>query len=214
MSFVHWPVPVDAVARRLPAGLEPDLHRGTAWVGLVGFRMVGIGAVKGPAIPYLGTFPETNVRTYVRSRDGRPGVWFDSLDASRLVPVLVARAGWNLPYVWSAMSMSGPDRTYRATRRWPDGGRRSTFSVRPGDPVVVEGLAAFLVNRWRLFTEDRRGRAVVAEVDHDPWPLHSADVVSIDDELVAAAGYPIEGDPIAHHAPGVDVRAGRPAVIL
>jgi uncharacterized protein YqjF (DUF2071 family) len=39
-------------------------------------------------------------------------------------------------------------------------------------------------------------------------------VVSIDDELVAAAGYPIEGDPIAHHAPGVDVRAGRPAVIL
>jgi uncharacterized protein YqjF (DUF2071 family) len=215
VSFLHWPVPEEAVADRLPVGLEPDLWEGTAWVGLVAFRMVGIGPARGPAIPYLGSFPETNVRTYVRGRDGRPGVWFDSLDASRLLPVLVARSVWNLPYLWSAMAIEGAAPTYRATRRWPDRGRRSTMSVEPRGPAPVEGLAAFLVNRWRLFTADRRGRPVVAEVDHEPWPLHHAEVVSADDGFVAAAGYPLDGSPpIAHHADGVSVRAGRPAVLL
>lgn len=216
VAFAHWPVPTEAVAARLPRGIEPDLHDGVAWVGLVAFRMVGVGLAGGPAVPYLGSFPETNVRTYVRGPDGRPGVWFDSLDAARLVPVLVARAGWHLPYVWSSMSVvAGAADEFSARRRWPDRGRRSSLSIRPGGPVPVEGLAAFLVNRWRLYAADRAGRATVAEVDHEPWPLCSAELLSVDDEFVSAAGYPVPAEPpIVHHASGVSVVAGRPARIL
>ena len=89
LTYVHWPFSPDLVQSRLPSGLEVDTHDGAAWVGLVPFHMENIAARFTPPIPYLGTFPETNVRTYVRGSDG-PGVWFLSLDISRLLPVVVA----------------------------------------------------------------------------------------------------------------------------
>lgn len=212
VAFVHWPVPSTVVARRLPAGLEPDLHDGRAWVGLVAFRMVGIGPVGGPGIPWLGSFPETNVRTYVRDREGRPGVWFDSLDASRLLPVLVARRLWDLPYAWSSMAVrGGAAGAYRARRRWPDAGLASTLEVVPREPVPVVGLTAFLVNRWQLFTATRDGGVAVADVDHEPWSLRRADLVALEDDLATAVGYPAPpAEPLVHHATAVNVRAGRP----
>ena len=50
------------------------------------------------------------MRTYVRGPDGTVGVWFLSLDAARLAPVVVARRHFHLPYYWSSMSLevNGP----------------------------------------------------------------------------------------------------------
>ena len=70
----------------LVPAFSPGFGSSLAWVGLVPFRMAGIAPRGLGKIPYLGTFPETNVRTYVVGPDGVPGVWFDSLDASRLLP--------------------------------------------------------------------------------------------------------------------------------
>ena len=74
-----------------------------------------------PALPWFTSFPETNVRTYVRGPDGRVGLWFFSLDAARLEPVLVARSTYALPYMWSAMRVErdGAVVRYRSRRRWP-----------------------------------------------------------------------------------------------
>jgi pimeloyl-ACP methyl ester carboxylesterase len=47
-------------------------------------------ALSGPAV--VRRFPETDVRTYVVGPDGREGLWFFSLDAARLEPVLVAHS--------------------------------------------------------------------------------------------------------------------------
>ena len=44
-----------------------------------------------PRIPWVSSFEEMNVRTYVRGPDGVPGVWFITLDAARLGAVLFAR---------------------------------------------------------------------------------------------------------------------------
>ena len=211
VAFVHWTVPEETVARRLPEGLEPDTFAGSAWVGLVAFDMIGIGPTFGPSLPYLGSFPETNVRTYVRDRSGRPGVWFDSLDASRLLPVLAARTLWDLPYAWSSMSAeSGPRCRYRLHRRWPGGGLGSELVVAPGAPADPDDLNAFLVNRWRLFARTPRGGVAVADVDHEPWPLRNAELLSFHDDLATSAGYPPAPDePLVHHASGVSVRAGR-----
>ena len=121
LVYLHWPYEPALVQRRLPAGLTVDTFDGRAWVGLVAFRMERIRIPGTPGVPYFGTFPETNVRTYVRGTDGRPGVWFDSLDVTRLLPVFVARTSYRLPYMWSQMSIdhSGDDITYRSRRRWP-----------------------------------------------------------------------------------------------
>ncbi|BCJ57558.1 DUF2071 domain-containing protein [Micromonospora endophytica] len=64
LVFLHWPVEPAAVARLLPAGTRPDTFDGLSYVGLIGFRMVGLGLGGGPGIPYLGSFWETNVRLY------------------------------------------------------------------------------------------------------------------------------------------------------
>src|ERR1039457_6391068 len=121
LTFVHWAVDPDAVAPLLPAGTRPDQFGGTSYVGLVAFRMHRIEWLGLPGLPYLGSFPETNVRLYSVGPDGRRGVVFRSLEASRLVPVLAARWGFRLPYVWAKMAVHRDDGTltYTSQRRWP-----------------------------------------------------------------------------------------------
>lgn len=87
LTFLHWRVDPAVMARRLPADLQVETCDGSAWVGLVPFIMtVTLPGV--PPVPCLSRFCETNVRTYVRDRHGRSGVWFFSLDAARLGAVL------------------------------------------------------------------------------------------------------------------------------
>jgi uncharacterized protein YqjF (DUF2071 family) len=50
----------------------------------------------------------------------------------------------------------------------------------------------------------------MARIDHEPWPLRRARVVSCDTGLVRAAGFAVDGAPVAHWASGVSVRAGAP----
>ena len=217
LTYVHWPYDPAVVQGNLPPGLQVDTFDGRAWVGLVAFHMQRIRLPGTPAIPYLGTFPETNVRTYVRGPDGTPGVWFDSLDVNRLLPVLVARASYRLPYMWSRMHIHrSADRIgYTTRRRWPGPrGAESALVIEPGEFVEDPGpLEHFLTARWGLFTE-LRSRLAYAPVDHPPWPLQSAEIVRLEDQLVAAAGYPAPGgDPLVHFSPGVEVKIGLPRIV-
>src|SRR4051794_9252126 len=116
LTFLHWSYDADVVQRLLPPGLAVEAREGRAWVGLVPFLM-RVGAGRGP-LPL--TFPETNVRTYVIGPDGRPGVYFFSLDAGSLSAVAAARASLGLPYMWARMSVDcGRDRV-----RYRNDGRR------------------------------------------------------------------------------------------
>lgn len=211
LAYVHWPFSPDLVQSRLPTGLEVDTHDGAAWVGLVPFRMENIAARFTPPIPYLGTFPETNVRTYVRGSDG-PGVWFLSLDISRLLPVLVARSTYRLPYMWAKMEIAEQHNSvsYRARRRWPRPAASSLLEVQVGERIEQPSdLEHFLSARWRLYTMLGR-RLTYARVEHEPWPLHRG-TASHDDELMSAAGFvPPDTPPHVMYSPGVSVRIDRP----
>lgn len=213
LSYVHWSFPPDEVQQLLPPGLEVDTFDGTAWVGLVPFRMENIAPRNLPAIPYFGTFPETNIRTYVRGFRGQ-GVWFDSLDVTRLLPVVVARATYRLPYMWSRMSIERDANmiSYRADRRWPrPRGVASGLTLSIGEPIDDPSpLERFLSARWGLYT--RLGRRLAhAAVDHEPWPLHRARLLSIDDDFLGTAGYgEPASDPHVMFSPGVSVRIERP----
>lgn len=101
--FLHWRIPEPVAANFMPPGVVPDVFDGSAWVGLIGFRMQGAGLGRGPGIPHFGSFNEINVRLYSREPDGTRGVVFLSLDASRLAVVLAARSA-GIPYVWSSTS--------------------------------------------------------------------------------------------------------------
>jgi uncharacterized protein YqjF (DUF2071 family) len=214
LTFLHWRFPPDAVQRLLPPGLRVETLDGDAWVGLVPFFM-RVALPGTPSVPWLSRFCETNVRTYVTDGSGRSGIWFFSLDAERAGAVVVARATYQLPYFWSAMSLAreGSTLRYRCRRRWPGLPlAESRVTVRIGTPYAAAELDPrdhFLTARWLLFSAGRPMR--VAHAWHAPWPLERAEVVEADDVLLRAAGLPAAtGEPLAHYSPGVDVRIGRP----
>jgi len=91
LLFAHWPVDPDAVAQVLPTGVTLDTRDGKAWIGIVPFLMSDVAFRFCPPIPGLSRFLELNVRTYV-TVDGKPGVWFFSLDAASRIAVRAARA--------------------------------------------------------------------------------------------------------------------------
>lgn len=219
LAFLHWAVEPDAVAGLLPRGTVPDTYDGATYVGLVAFRMHRVGWLGLPGVPYLGTFPETNVRLYSVDAHGRRGVVFLSMDAARLIPVVMGRVGFRLPYLWSRMSVrrAGDTVTYAGRRRWPGPrGASSLVTVRVGEPIAEPtGLEHFLTARWGMHNAffGASGPSAYLPNDHPRWPLHRAEVLTCEEDLITAAGLPAPaGDPVSVlYSPGVPVRLGRPA---
>lgn len=193
LVFLHWAVDPALVAPLLPAGVRPDVRDGVTYVGLIPFRMVDAGVGRGPAVPYAGTFLEANVRLYSVDAAGQRGVVFRSLESTRLAVTLAARAGFGTPYMWSRMRTThdGDVIGYESTRRWPGPrGLRSRIAVRPGEPVAEpDPMFDFVTARFGLHTT-WLGRTWYVPNHHDRWPLQRAELVDLDDELVAAAGLP------------------------
>src|SRR5262249_8043276 len=150
---------------------------------------------RGQRVPWVSDFCETNVRTYVRDREGRSGIWFFSLDAARLGAVLTARATYRLPYFWSRMRLDerGDEITYTCRRRWPDrqaATSRSQFRIgRPFAAAELDERDHFLTARWVLFSS-AGSRTRFARAFHEPWPLHRAEPIAVDDLLLTLAGLP------------------------
>jgi hypothetical protein len=211
LTFLHWAVDPTLVAGLLPAGTRPDTLDGVTYVGLIPFRMRGVGLLAGPGLPYVGTFCETNVRLYSVDDAGRRGVVFRSLDAARLLPVLVARVAVGLPYVWSSMRLRRDGETVTYTCRRRRSNVTSRIAVRIGAPIDEPGpLERFLTARWGLHVS-WYGRTIYVPNEHPPWPLREAEVSALDDDLVAAAGIAVPGPPVSVlYSPGVPVRFGAP----
>lgn len=209
LTFLHWRYPPDTVQALLPPGLTVQTFDGSAWVGLIPFLMDRVRAPGIPALPWLSRFPETNVRTYVTAPDGSTGIWFFSLDASRLPAVVAARTTFRLPYVWARMSVEADGRRYRyRSRRW-SGGAGLSATVTFDAPMEAGPLEHFLAYRFRLYSVIGRG-LVYAHAEHPPWPLHRAAVHDLRSDLVEAAGLPAPStEPLVHASPGVAVRIGR-----
>ena len=213
LAYVHFAYDPAVVQALLPDGLEVDTWEGHAWVGLIPFSMRRISFPFTPPVPWLGSFPEINVRTYV-IRDGVPGVWFFSLDVNRLLPAVVARLTYRLPYCWGSASnaLVGDRLVTDVRRRWPSGDATARIEVSIGEAIADPApFEHFLTARWGLYSRGRGDRLRYAPVDHPRWPLHRASLVSLDETLFAAAGLPAPtGDPHCMWSPGVPVRIGLP----
>lgn len=214
VTFLHWAVDPAAIAHRLPPGVAPDVHDGRTYVGLVAFRTVGTGFAHGPAVPWLGTFLETNVRLYSVDAAGRRGTVFLSLDAERAAVVGTARLTLGLPYRWARMRLlaRGDERAYAARLRWPGTRAESRFGVRIGGPLTAGPLEEFLTARWRLHVA-RLGRTWAIPTAHEPWPLRRAEVTHLDDGLLASVGLGALAAGVPDHvafSDGVQVAFGFP----
>jgi len=217
LLFAHWPMEPDVVARTLPTGLELDTFGGVAWLGVVPFRMSNVRLAGLPSLGVGERFPELNLRTYV-TLEGKPGVWFYSLDAASPLAVAGARAWFNLPYFTARMSCTGSD-------GWVSYASRRTHASAPDAEVLARyrpssaprraprgSLEAWLTDRYCLYTRDHGGALLRGEIDHEPWPLQDAEAHFERNTLARASGFTLpECAPLLHYVEHIDVVAWPPA---
>jgi uncharacterized protein YqjF (DUF2071 family) len=212
LTFVHWAVEPERVAGFMPAGVRPDVIDGRTYVGLVPFRMVDAGVGKGPAVPYLGTFLETNVRLYSVDRTGRRGIVFHSLDCERLLVCAGARLSFGVPYRWARMTYAREaDRHTYASHLLPRGGHARVV-VEAGAGRSAGELEHFLTARWGLHSR-WLGRSWFVPNEHAPWTLREARLLDLDARVLGSVGLPElvgrEPDHVAF-SDGVTTRFGFP----
>lgn len=220
--FLHWAVDPADVAGLLPPGTRPDVLDGASYVGLVPFRMVDAGLGRGLPTPYLGTFLECNVRLYSIDDEGRRGVVFRSLEATRWFTSMSARWGYGLPYTWARMHVKqrGNRWWWRSDRRYPRGGGHLRLTVDVGDAVEPTDAEVFYTARWGLHSMWPGGTAGIGRTiwtpnEHEPWPLQAAYVEDLQQDLVRRAGVRVPGEPTerALYSPGVHTTFGWPVIV-
>jgi uncharacterized protein YqjF (DUF2071 family) len=211
LLFAHWPVSAADLRPLIPAALQIDSFRGRAWLGVVPFRMTGVRLRGAPGVPGLSAFPELNVRTYVVSQ-GKPGVWFFSLDAGNAVAVAIARAWFHLPYFHARMSLEEQSgwidyRSARVHRGASAAELRGKYRA-AGDAFFPEAgtLEHWLTERYCLYAADGGGRILRGEIHHPPWLLQPAQAEFACNTMAAAAGVELpQPPPLLHFARRQDV---------
>lgn len=217
LLFLHWAMPADELQPLVPPSLTIDTYDGNAYIGLVPFRMTGVRPTWFPPVPGISSFLEINVRTYVQNEGRDPGVWFFSLDAANVVAVALARALFKLPYFLAAMRQTQrqspgsetSEITYRSRRLYPgpvpagcDLNYAPHGELHRAQPGTLEH---FLIERYILYSA--QGKALYrGRVHHTAYPVQTAVVTRLDENLIAASGIQRPASaPLVHFARGVQV---------
>lgn len=207
LLFAHWSYPIEAVRAVVPGELPLDTWEGRAWVGVVPFYLENLKLRGLPALPGLSSlsFPELNVRTYV-SIDGKPGVYFFSLDAGNRTAVQGARTLFHLNYFDADMSITrtpaGIEYTSQRTdKRGPAARFRGHYAADGEVTIPVAGsLEHFLTERYCLYTVNR-GVTTRLQIHHRPWLLQPASAEIDAADMLTSAGLPAPADgPLLHYS--------------
>ncbi len=220
LAFLHWPISPELLQRWLPGSLKVDTHQGQAWIGVVPFQMSNVGLRGCPSVPGTSEFLELNVRTYV-TVNGRPGVWFFSLDAANALAVHAARLTFALPYYSAQMKL-------RVSRN-PEGGEVIDYESNRKDlrssgqsfraqygPIAgsapyhskVGSLEHWLTERYCLYSLGKNGVLYRGEIYHPPWPLQKGWVTISKNSMTEPLGVELPTEPaLVHFAKAIHVRA-------
>jgi hypothetical protein len=207
LLFAHWPLPAAEVRALIPVELPLDTYQGQAWVGVVPFWMSGVRGRGIPPLPRLSRFPELNVRTYV-TYEGKPGVYFFSLDAANPLAVWAARRFFHLPYF--AASMNAREDAggihYHCQRKGAEAEFRASYQpIAPLHRSEKKSLEYFLTERYCLYTV-QDGNVYRCEIHHLPWPLQDAQATIEVNTMAVAAGIHLpQSAPLLQFAKRLDV---------
>ncbi len=220
LLLLHWPLPPEELSPTIPDDLVLDLFEGQAWASVVGFRLTNLRISGLQAIPW-SDFLEVNLRTYVRDREGRRGVWFHSLDSSDLPAALGARALYGLSYFHSSIEMLRTKKSigFRSQRKraWgklPASLGASFPSVSKSTPHAKSSLDRFLLERYRFWARRKLcDRSSSALVSHRPYDAHLVEDAHYEGALFKAWGMrePEASPVLAHYCAGFPVTASAPA---
>jgi uncharacterized protein len=201
LLFAHWRVPAEKLRRVMPPTLPLHLYDdGSAWLGITPFVVKGVRPRGTPPLPWLSHFPELNVRTYVEL-DGKPGIYFFSLDAARRAAVIAARRAYRLPYFHARMRADkvGARMDYES-KRIDSSGAPAAFRAQysPAGEITDDPLARWLAERYCAYTVDENARPLRIDIHHPPWPLQPAEGELEAQGMADQIGIRLQGEPLLH----------------
>jgi uncharacterized protein len=201
LLFAHWRVPAEKLRRVMPPTLPLHLYDdGSAWLGITPFVVKGLRPRGTPPLPWVSHFAELNVRTYVEL-DGKPGIYFFSLDAARRAAVIAARRVYRLPYFHARMRADkvGARMDYES-KRIDSSGAPAAFRAQysPAGEITDDPLARWLAERYCAYTVDENGRPLRIDIHHPPWPLQPAEGELEAQGMADQIGIQLEGEPLLH----------------
>lgn len=201
LLFAHWKIDAPTVQATLPRGLFVDTFAGDAYIGVVPFFMQRVRPAWLPPLPWISWFLELNVRTYVHDENGNPGVWFYSLDCNQPIAVAIARHFFHLPYFHASMSAKRQAGVIRyQCQRQGEKGAPWCYEWTPGSqstPAEPGSLEFFLIERYLLFSTNRKGHLMVGRVHHTPYRVHIPRVSEVSTGPAHLSGFDLKGAPLS-----------------
>ena len=150
------------------------------------------------------------MRTYV-SVEGKPGIYFLSLDADSAAAVRAARLSYRLPYFHSQIRVERDEEGVGYDLlRISDDGPPAYFTARYGAeggelPIRDGSLERWLTERYCLYTLDDRQRILRGDIHHPPWPLRAGWAEIETNTMAMPFGIELEDEPLLHFSPRQDV---------
>ena len=191
LGIITYAVPPDLLAGHVPDGVELDTQDGQAFVSLVAFSFHNT-RVLGISWPGYRTFPELNLRFYVRRGDERGVVFLREIVGLRLV-AWIARTFFNENYRVAPVSCLTHDAKSHVTMElrllWA--GKTNRITVTGRKPVLVPAATS----AEHRFTElrcgygiNRRGRTVRYEIEHPAWEIYPVESHLVDLDWASVYG--------------------------
>jgi uncharacterized protein len=201
--MLHWRVPLHLIAALLPPGLEPDTFEGEAWVSWLGFTVKKMRPRALPSVPYMSTFEEVNLRTYV-TQNGQPGIYLLSAEAGKCLTAYLARIITGIPYVMvpiktkpGLMCIQNTVHHFNARVNYSSSG--PVEDKTPLDYWLTERHSLYVQQNKKLFRYD---------IHHKEWKLNNV-IVS-----AASLKYKIDGLTVGKAMPNKKHFAKKVRVVL
>jgi uncharacterized protein YqjF (DUF2071 family) len=220
LLLLNFPVPAEVLARHAPAGTEPDLYHGQAYLSIVGFRF-HTTRLLGLPVPGHTRFPEINLRYYVRRTtcgETRRGVVFVREVAPRRAVALMANWLYHENYIARPMRTCiqkagdelnvGDTVEYSWATRCPrpmgsqsqrgplqqSGRRWNRLAASLATPVSLPrpgSIEEYFVENYWGYVRRRDGTTHEYRVIHTPWRVAAGDDVTWDCDLSATYNTPL-----------------------
>jgi uncharacterized protein YqjF (DUF2071 family) len=223
LLFAHFAIDPATLRQLVPDALTLDLYDGVAWLTVSPCCTSHLRPSGIPPLPAFSFFPQVSLRTYV-TLQGKPGVYYFSVDAANLSVVWFARAFFRMPYWHSAIQISGA--TIHAQHS--EEGSIRFHSSRINSPAVIDlayapegnperarrwSLDEFLTERYCVYSWNRRVY-YRTEVHHQPWLLQRSSVEICTNSLADSLALALPPKPdLCHFSRSLKMLAWAPETI-
>lgn len=203
LLFLHWAIPASTIRQQIPEELEIDTYGDFAWIGIIPFQMKKLRPSFAFSVPCISNFTEINLRTYVRDKYNRKGVWFFSLDTQGSLGNWVAQTFFHLNYRYAKTSFitdSSLNNTCKFTfpnTKFPE----QTLSWQHSESSFIpsqspDSLEYFLTERYRLFSYNhKKDTLLTGTLSHKPYQLNRPKLLEYSTDLFASNDLDFPGTP-------------------